>query len=546
MRWCSATAGAATISAPVRPESCCGRSPAPGDRRRGRRSAPAARIRAGPSAAAQRAPAASCSARRSGRLAFSTPVPFELSGGRRAGQAGACGPGTRSGFALHHRRSWQDAPLFWSQAEIARRLTDTLQGWTSWSGLHQNYQGPWQDLVAASGRLLQALTLLSDRGDRGRSDHVPARGRRRHAQLGLPLHLGPGRQHDPAGAVGGGLPGRGRESSSGSSPRPPPASWPAGGPADHVRHRRGTGPRRTGTAPPARLAGQRPGPGRQRRLEPAPARCLRRTARRRRHPPGIPGRAGTGDAALPRRRGGRCRGPLAGTRTRGSGRSAANRGTTCIQNSCAGWPWTGPSRSPDVLQARRTGFRAGSGRRDQIAASIRAERLERRPRTPIPRRTAPSELDASALMLADRRASFRPDDPRMPRHDRGHRADRLTDSRGLVYRYRGDDGLPGRRARSCSAPSGWPRRWPWPATRTGPGWSSSGPPGSPPNWACWPRRSRRTAASCWAIFRRLSATSDWSTQPGPSAPRSGKVRRRGEERERRRAHGAGGAPRHSD
>ena len=43
-------------------------------------------------------------------------------------------------------------------------------------------------------------------------------------------------------------------------------------------------------------------------------------------------------------------------------------------------------------------------------------------------------------------------------------ADRLTDDQGLVYRYRtatGVDGLAGERGHaSCSAPSGWPRRWP--------------------------------------------------------------------------------------
>ena len=50
------------------------------------------------------------------------------------------------------------APVFWSQAEIGRRLEDTVQGWTSWSAMHQNYRGPWQELVAGSGRILQALS----------------------------------------------------------------------------------------------------------------------------------------------------------------------------------------------------------------------------------------------------------------------------------------------------------------------------------------------------------------------------------------------------
>ena len=58
-------------------------------------------------------------------------------------------------------------------------------------------------------------------------------------------------------------------------------------------------------------------------------------------------------------------------------------------------------------------------------------------------------------------------------------ADRLTDARGLVYRYRTGGrtptASPARRGRSCSARSGWPRRWPRPGRSPGPGRSSSGP-----------------------------------------------------------------------
>ena len=53
--------------------------------------------------------------------------------------------------------------------------------------------------------------LLPERRHRGRPDHVAAGGGRRNAQLGLPLQLDPRRQHDPAGAVGRGLSGRGRD-----------------------------------------------------------------------------------------------------------------------------------------------------------------------------------------------------------------------------------------------------------------------------------------------------------------------------------------------
>jgi GH15 family glucan-1,4-alpha-glucosidase len=92
-------------------------------------------------------------------LALSTRVQFHLSGdGARARLS--LSEGESAGFALHHRHSWQDSPPFWDQEEISRRLADTVEGWTSWSGLHQNYHGPWQDLVGASGRFLQALTYF--------------------------------------------------------------------------------------------------------------------------------------------------------------------------------------------------------------------------------------------------------------------------------------------------------------------------------------------------------------------------------------------------
>jgi alpha,alpha-trehalase len=69
-----------------------------------------------------------------------------------------------SGQALHfslQHRSVLDEPLSsWSQTEIASHSGDTVEGWRTWSQLHQNYQGPWKDLVAHSGRVLQALTYF--------------------------------------------------------------------------------------------------------------------------------------------------------------------------------------------------------------------------------------------------------------------------------------------------------------------------------------------------------------------------------------------------
>jgi GH15 family glucan-1,4-alpha-glucosidase len=107
-----------------------------------------------------------------GVLSISTPAAFRLSadtGTETGAGAGAdtvharlsLRAGDVAGFALHSGSGdagGSDAPVFWSQTEIAHRLEDTLQGWTSWSAIHQNYRGPWQELVACSGRILQALS----------------------------------------------------------------------------------------------------------------------------------------------------------------------------------------------------------------------------------------------------------------------------------------------------------------------------------------------------------------------------------------------------
>lgn len=90
-------------------------------------------------------------------LSFSTPAAFRLNADTAQARL-ALAAGDVVGFALHSRLGSGEDPVFWSQDEIGRRLEDTVQGWTSWSGMHQNYRGPWQELVAGSGRVLQALS----------------------------------------------------------------------------------------------------------------------------------------------------------------------------------------------------------------------------------------------------------------------------------------------------------------------------------------------------------------------------------------------------
>jgi alpha,alpha-trehalase len=62
-------------------------------------------------------------------------------------------------FALHRSTLEQQPARVWRQDELSDRLTATVEAWRSWSALHQNYDGPWRELVRHSGRVLQGLTF---------------------------------------------------------------------------------------------------------------------------------------------------------------------------------------------------------------------------------------------------------------------------------------------------------------------------------------------------------------------------------------------------
>src|SRR6202035_375956 len=62
-------------------------------------------------------------------------------------------------FALGHGQMTGPPRAPWTAEEITDRLDDTVEGWRSWSAIHQNYEGPWRELVHHSGRVLQALTF---------------------------------------------------------------------------------------------------------------------------------------------------------------------------------------------------------------------------------------------------------------------------------------------------------------------------------------------------------------------------------------------------
>ena len=59
-----------------------------------------------------------------------------------------------------HRSTLEETPArVWSQADLAEVLTRTVEAWRSWSDIHQAYDGPWADLVHHSGMVLQGLSF---------------------------------------------------------------------------------------------------------------------------------------------------------------------------------------------------------------------------------------------------------------------------------------------------------------------------------------------------------------------------------------------------
>jgi GH15 family glucan-1,4-alpha-glucosidase len=88
---------------------------------------------------------------------LSAPVALEVGAGAAVGRFSVAA-GERVAFGLHYGQPGGRPPRAWRQDELARRLADTLAAWRSWSDIHQSYDGPWRELVQHSGRVLQALT----------------------------------------------------------------------------------------------------------------------------------------------------------------------------------------------------------------------------------------------------------------------------------------------------------------------------------------------------------------------------------------------------
>jgi GH15 family glucan-1,4-alpha-glucosidase len=92
------------------------------------------------------------------RLFVSTPVALSVEDGSATARI-RLDAGQAAAFSLGHGQAARKLPTPWTTEQIAARLNDTVAGWRSWSAIHQTYDGPWRDLVHHSGRVLQALTF---------------------------------------------------------------------------------------------------------------------------------------------------------------------------------------------------------------------------------------------------------------------------------------------------------------------------------------------------------------------------------------------------
>jgi alpha,alpha-trehalase len=92
------------------------------------------------------------------RLFLSASVSFDVADATATARVGLAA-GQAAVFALEHGDMAGPPLAPWTAEEITGRLDDTMAGWRSWSALHQNYEGPWRELVRHSGRVLQGMTF---------------------------------------------------------------------------------------------------------------------------------------------------------------------------------------------------------------------------------------------------------------------------------------------------------------------------------------------------------------------------------------------------
>ena len=90
-------------------------------------------------------------------VVLSCPAPLEVSSATGSGRL-RLAAGDRVLLGLQHRKTSEQWPVPLPAEELDDALCTTADAWRAWSRLHQNYRGPWRDLVHHSGRVLQALS----------------------------------------------------------------------------------------------------------------------------------------------------------------------------------------------------------------------------------------------------------------------------------------------------------------------------------------------------------------------------------------------------
>jgi GH15 family glucan-1,4-alpha-glucosidase len=68
--------------------------------------------------------------------------------------------GQAAAFALGHGDMAGPSLAPMTAEQITGQLDDTVQSWRSWAVIHQSYEGPWRELVHHSGRVLRAMTYM--------------------------------------------------------------------------------------------------------------------------------------------------------------------------------------------------------------------------------------------------------------------------------------------------------------------------------------------------------------------------------------------------
>jgi GH15 family glucan-1,4-alpha-glucosidase len=91
-------------------------------------------------------------------LRLSSSIPVEVDDTRATARA-TLTAGDSADFAVHGVSTWEPLPASWPADRVQARVTDTVDAWRSWSTAHQAYRGPYAELVRLSGRVLQALTF---------------------------------------------------------------------------------------------------------------------------------------------------------------------------------------------------------------------------------------------------------------------------------------------------------------------------------------------------------------------------------------------------